>query len=151
MFSQQKLRLVVLYLEGQPAAVEYGFLGDKTIFHYQCGFDPAFADAQPGWISLAATLRWAIGAGYRTFDMLRGDEPYKASFGAEPMPLMQTRIVGCQRSARLRHLAWRTQAAVKRLARKTYTRASHWRGTDSGSHHRLSEVLEPANAESEAN
>jgi CelD/BcsL family acetyltransferase involved in cellulose biosynthesis len=146
MFAQQKLRLVVLYMQGQPAAVEYGFLGDGTIYHYQCGFDPALADAHPGWISLASTLRWAIEAGYHTLDMLRGDEPYKASFGAQPMPLVQTRIVGCQRSARLRHLAWRTQAAVKRWARETYTRANRWRGTEIEGHNRQSDALEQANA-----
>lgn len=146
MLEQNKLRLVVLHLHGRPAAVEYGFFGGDTVYHYQCGFDPALADEQPGAISLASSLRWAIAAGYRTFDMLRGDEPYKASFRAEPTPLVQTRIVGCQRSAKLRHIAWRTQATVKRWARETYSLANRWCGHESEHHQHSTEVLEPTAA-----
>jgi CelD/BcsL family acetyltransferase involved in cellulose biosynthesis len=146
MLAQRKLRLVVLTLQGRPAAVEYGFLGDGTIYHYQCGFEPALADEHPGWISLASTLRWAIASGYHALDMLRGDEAYKASFCAEPMPLVQTRIVGCQHSARLRHFAWQTQSAVKRWARETYTRANRWRGAETAEHHQRPEA-EPAHSD----
>lgn len=144
MWKQEKLRLAVLYLHGQPAAVEYGFFGGDTLYHYQCGFEPALADLNPGRISLACTLRWAIARGYRHFDLLRGDEPYKASFGGQPMPLVQTRIVGCQRSARLRHLAWRTQATVKRWARVTCTCAHRWSRHKASGHHQTQAAAAPA-------
>lgn len=147
MFEQHKLRLAVLYYDGQPAAVEYEFLGDGTIYHYQCGFEPALADVNPGSISLASTLRWAIGAGYHTFDLLRGDEPYKASLGAEPAPLVQSRIVGSQGSAKLRHLIWRTQASIKRWARDSRALAGDRHGDTSKHCHRdLAELDTPLTA-----
>jgi CelD/BcsL family acetyltransferase involved in cellulose biosynthesis len=118
LLARGKLRLVWVEFEGQPAAVEYSMLGEGTIYNYQSGFDPAFADEHPGWLNLVTTLRWAIAAGYHTFDMLRGDESYKASFGAQAEPLRQVRIVGSQSSAKLRHAAWRTQITMKRWARE---------------------------------
>lgn len=127
MLAQRKLRLSWVEFGGQPAAVEYSVLGDKTIYNYQCGFDPAFADEHPGWLKLVHTLRWAINAGYEAFDMLRGDEPYKASFGGQAEPLMQVRIAGCQSSAKLRHAAWRTQATFKGWARAGLKRVGEWR------------------------
>ncbi len=118
MLARGRLRLSWVEFNNRPAAVEYNLLGDKTIFSYQSGFDPAFANQHPGWLKLVETLRWATGEGYGHFDLLRGDEPYKESFGGEPSPLMQVRIVGQHSSARLRHAAWRTQTTLKRWARQ---------------------------------
>jgi CelD/BcsL family acetyltransferase involved in cellulose biosynthesis len=127
MLAQHRLRLAWIEIEGRPAAVEYDFLGEQTIYNYQSGLEPELFDEQPGWLNLVCTLQWAMAHGYRTFDMLRGDEPYKASFGAKPAPLMQVRVVGHHASARLRHAAWRTQAVVKRWARTSLDRAAQWR------------------------
>lgn len=143
MLAQNRLRLVWLEFQGQPAAVEYSILGGKTVYNYQSGFDPAFAEEHPGWLNLIATLRWAISEGYESFDFLRGDEAYKASFGGQPDRLVQLRIAGTHNSARLRHAAWRTQATFKRWAREGLKKASEFhRGTASPS----SEELSPAPA-----
>ncbi len=51
---------------------------------YLTGFDPRYAAFSPGTVAVAHSLRRAIAEGYRTYDFLRGDEPYKRSFGARP-------------------------------------------------------------------
>jgi CelD/BcsL family acetyltransferase involved in cellulose biosynthesis len=127
MLAQNRLRLAWTELEGQPAAIDYGFVAEKTVFNYQSGLEPALEHQHPGKLHLAATLKSLIESGYRAFDMLRGDEPYKASYGAMPTPLTQIRIAGRQPSARLRHAAWRTQATVKRWARTGLKLAADWR------------------------
>ena len=142
MLDQGKLRLTWVEMNGVPAAVEYSFLSDKTIYNYQSGFEPTLADAHPGWLNLVVTLRWAIGAGYEAFDMLRGDESYKSSFGAEPSPLAQVRIVGTHNSAKIRHAAWRTQATVKSWAREGMKIASDYRRCGSKAVNENTEVAE---------
>jgi CelD/BcsL family acetyltransferase involved in cellulose biosynthesis len=126
MLAQNKLYLSVTEMDGVPAAVGYDFVCGTSMYHYQSGFEPAFADERPGWLNLAATLRWAIERGITHFDMLRGDEPYKASFAAQSVPLVEIRVAGRRASAVLRHAAWRTQVGVKKIVRQGMSRAASW-------------------------
>jgi CelD/BcsL family acetyltransferase involved in cellulose biosynthesis len=106
--------------------VGYDFILGDTMYHYQSGFEPALADERPGWLNLAATLRWAIERGIKRFDMLRGDESYKASFAAQPVPLVELRVAGRRKSSTLLHKAWLTQAGVKKWVRQGLNRAATW-------------------------
>lgn len=45
------------------------------------GFDPGAARLSPGSVLLGTAIERAIGAGYRWFDFLRGDEAYKQALG----------------------------------------------------------------------
>jgi len=108
-----RLRLQWLELDGRPVAAEYSLGGGDTVYYYQSGFDADFANAKPGWLALIASLRLAIGQGFRCFDFLRGDEAYKASWGAESRPLIELRIVGRSPSARLRNAAWVAAEGMK--------------------------------------
>ena len=89
-----KLRLSWLELDGAPIAIEYSFTGGDTVYYYQGGFDPAVSKLGPGWLMTALSMRAAIAEGYRYFDFLRGDEPYKASWNATPRPLVERRVAG---------------------------------------------------------
>lgn len=112
-----RLRLLWLELAGAPIAAEYGLVGGDTVYYYLGGFDPAASAAQPGWLCLGASLRRAVGEGYAAFDFLRGDESYKASWRAEPRPLVTYRVFGRGCVAQLHLAAWRTEAAARRLVR----------------------------------
>jgi len=111
-----KLRLSWLELDGAPIAIEYSFTGGDSVYYYQGGFDPGVSQLGPGWLMSALSLRAAIAEGYRYFDFLRGDEPYKASWNATPRPLVERRVVGRRPAARVRHAAWQTGDAVRRWA-----------------------------------
>jgi CelD/BcsL family acetyltransferase involved in cellulose biosynthesis len=117
-FDLGRLRLRWLEYNGQPGAVEYSLTGGDTVYYYQSGLDPAFFDEQPGWAALVASLGDAIEEGYHVFDFLRGDEPYKASLGGEPVPLAQVRIVGRSLLARTHHQMWLAGNRAKVLAKE---------------------------------
>ncbi len=106
LLRQGQLRLVWTDLDGRPIAAEYSLLGGGTVYYYQTGLEPDAIDVGPGWLGMIGSLRLAIGAGYRRFDFLRGDEPYKASWGAMPLPTRNIRIVPPRTLPRLRHAAW---------------------------------------------
>ena len=100
------LRLVWLEVDGQPLAVEYNLAGQKTLYTYQGGIDPAGIDYSPGQMMLCASLQRAIAEGYRAFDFLRGDEPFKAHWRAEPQFVENVRVIKRTASNRVRHGFW---------------------------------------------
>ena len=55
----------------------------RSFCFYITGFDKRYAALSPGTVIVAHAIREAIGNGYRVFDFLRGDEPYKFALGAE--------------------------------------------------------------------
>ena len=92
MLKAKSLRLAWLSAGNRPIAIEYQFVSDDAVWAYQSGMDPGFADISPGNLSVMASIRWAIEHGKRHFDFMRGDEPYKASWGAAPNPTHHVRI-----------------------------------------------------------
>jgi CelD/BcsL family acetyltransferase involved in cellulose biosynthesis len=109
--------MLILDIEGQPAAAEYNLLGTNTVYFYQAGIDPDFLAHQPGHMLTVARIERVIRRGYRAVDFLRGDEPYKAHWRAQPRPQMNLRIVRRQVAAQLRHQAWKLQQGARKLAR----------------------------------
>ncbi len=59
---------------------------------YNSGFDVGMAALSPGIVLLANVIRDAIGRGVPRFDFLRGEEPYKLGFGAEPEHLYRIEV-----------------------------------------------------------
>jgi len=127
MLASGRLRMLWIELEGRPLAIEYGFAGGGGVYYYQGGFDPAAAGECPGTLMCMASLKLAIEEGHAWFDFLRGDEPYKTSWRAEPTPLRQIRVVARRPSARVRHAAWRTGETIKRWAKQGLTMAEVWK------------------------
>jgi CelD/BcsL family acetyltransferase involved in cellulose biosynthesis len=102
-----------LELDGKPAAAEYQLVGHGIVYAYQAGVDPDVMEQQPGKLINLAVLRQAIERGDRAFDFLRGDEPYKARFGAQPRPTVEYRVVARRPVARLRHNLWLAKTNAK--------------------------------------
>lgn len=117
----ERLQLDWLELDGRPAAAEFKLLGGDTLYYYQVGMDPALAAESPGWLLQIASLRRAIDEGYRWFDFLRGDEEYKASWGARPFALTEARIVSRRPAAQWRHRLWLAGSRVKHWRRSRRT------------------------------
>jgi CelD/BcsL family acetyltransferase involved in cellulose biosynthesis len=119
-----QLRLQWLEVDGRPAAVELDLLGDDALFYYQTGMDPDLAEISPGWLLQIASLKQAITDGLASFDFLRGDEAYKATWGAEARSLGQLRVAAKRPLARLRHELW--LAALE--AKQRWKKANGWLG-----------------------
>ncbi len=56
----------------------------KTLLFYMGGRDPSVSTPPPGLALHALSIRKGIQDGFAQYDFLRGDEPYKFSFGAKP-------------------------------------------------------------------
>jgi CelD/BcsL family acetyltransferase involved in cellulose biosynthesis len=111
-----RLRLHWLERSGRPIAAEYHLAGGAVIYAYQAGVDPDALEHEPGSLITLAVLRRAMDEGYRQFDFLRGDEPYKAHWRAEPSASVELRLVAPRPLARLRHGLWLAGSGVKRWA-----------------------------------
>lgn len=97
------LELAWLELDGRPVAAEYQVTGGDVVYAYQSGLEPsALADA-PGRLIMIAALRHSISRGLRVYDLLRGDEPYKANWRAQPCPTENILIAPAVGPARFRH------------------------------------------------
>ncbi len=80
--TEDRLRFYQLEVGGKPIAAIYCIRYGDVVSFYQTGYDPAFARYGPGRHVMAGAIRASIEEGARTFDFLRGDEPYKAAWGA---------------------------------------------------------------------
>jgi CelD/BcsL family acetyltransferase involved in cellulose biosynthesis len=80
-------RLAFLEAEGEPlaACLTLEFAGSVGL--YNSGFEPARAALSPGIVLIGRLIQDAIARGFRRFDFLRGEEPYKHAFGPTPEDL----------------------------------------------------------------
>lgn len=76
------LRVFEVTLDRTVVASLIAFVSGDELLLYNSGYDPAFAAASVGIASKALVLRAAAESGIRTFDFLRGAEPYKYDLGA---------------------------------------------------------------------
>ncbi|BDI31412.1 hypothetical protein CCAX7_34630 [Capsulimonas corticalis] len=74
------LRLFCLRLDGETQACLYCFSFGDRMCYYQGGFEPTLAKLSLGTVLTARAVQTAIAEGKTTFDLLRGDEPYKAKW-----------------------------------------------------------------------
>ena len=86
------VRLWFLESAGAPVAsficTEYG----PSVGLYNSGFDPVHARLAPGIVLLGHVIRDAIERRFPVFDFLRGEEPYKYTFGPAPTDLLSVRV-----------------------------------------------------------
>jgi CelD/BcsL family acetyltransferase involved in cellulose biosynthesis len=124
--GQGWLRLWTMSVGGERVGAWYGWrLGER--YGYQLsGFDPAMTDAGVGTILLAHTIEQAAAEGARIYDLLWGDESYKARFetGRRTVPsLLLTRprsVAGMAARGQvgLRTAGRRLPASLRRLVRR---------------------------------
>jgi CelD/BcsL family acetyltransferase involved in cellulose biosynthesis len=84
--------LWVLWVDAQPAAALFCLEYGGTVGLYNSGFDPEARALSPGVVLIARTIEDAIGRGFRRYDFLRGDEPYKYGFGAVPTDVFRVTV-----------------------------------------------------------
>ena len=77
MAARRRLWLTTLDVDGAPAAAWYGFSSHDTVYFYQSGRALAWESESVGQILMGMMIRRAIEQGYRWFDFLRGEDPYK--------------------------------------------------------------------------
>lgn len=118
LLTQGMLRLSCLELKESFAAAEYQFATAGNVSAYQGGLDPDRLDEQPGRLSLIQTIQHAIDQGCSRYDLMRGDEPYKAHWRAEPNPTLRLQVTPPRLAARLRFTALQSVRKAGRLAKQ---------------------------------
>jgi CelD/BcsL family acetyltransferase involved in cellulose biosynthesis len=83
------LRLLLLELDGDVVAAEFGFLFQDAYFAYQGGRDPAWNRDSVGFVLEVETVRRTLEEGAAEFRFLGGEEPYKYRFPTED-PRLET-------------------------------------------------------------
>ena len=86
------LRLSLLSLNGRPAASLYGFRFGKVFYFYQSGFDPEYRKYSLGLVTMGLAIKGAIEEGAEEYDLLHGNEPYKAHWAREARELGRLEI-----------------------------------------------------------
>ncbi len=86
------LQMNFLTVGDQRAAAYINFVYDDRVMVYNSGLDHLdYGDLSPGIVLLAYNIRHAIEHGYRHYDFLRGDEPYKYRMGGRDTAVMNIR------------------------------------------------------------
>ena len=118
MLRSGRLQFHWLEIDGRPVAADYQLAQGAAIYVYQGGVDPDELDCEPGRLLTMAAIQRAIRGGYRIYDFLRGDEPYKAHWRAVARPTVQLRIVSSGLAAQLRHAVHSTGEKTKDVVKR---------------------------------
>lgn len=76
-----RLQLYFLKIDGQRIAYLYLFSGSDNVYFYQTGFDREWSRHSVGFVLLGMVIEKMIENGFKQFEFLRGDEPYKYGWG----------------------------------------------------------------------
>jgi CelD/BcsL family acetyltransferase involved in cellulose biosynthesis len=81
------LRLWFLMADGREVAAWYGWRIGHRYCYFNAGWDPAWLHKSVGLVLLAHTVRSAIEEGAKEYNLLLGDEAYKARFATAQVPV----------------------------------------------------------------
>jgi len=87
------LALSVVRFDGRIVAVLLGFADGQRGYSYINGVDQSVPGQSFGTLAFAAAIEHALAGGAGSFHFLRGEEPYKYAWGAEPLVTVRRRVV----------------------------------------------------------
>ena len=121
LWSLDRLEVSWIELDGRPIGVEYCLLDADTTYVYQGGIEPNAHKESPGHLMTMALIRHSIASSRTTYDLLRGDEPYKAAWNAQPQPTVKLRISANRTAAHLRQGVLMAGATMKNWVKSGMT------------------------------
>lgn len=80
-------RLMVLEIDGRPAAFLVMYLHKGHAMIPKLAIDPAFSRYSPGILLVMQAVEWSMAHGVGAFDLSRGGEPYKRTVGGVNGPI----------------------------------------------------------------
>ena len=119
------LRMYVLWLNGEIAAVMYGFFYNRQFYFYQHGFDDRHSRHSIGLVLMAMTIRAAIDEGAEAFDLLWGTEGYKSLWARDARTLRRIHLFPPHAAGRIHRRAVEARRQLGRLARRLLTPGEH--------------------------
>jgi CelD/BcsL family acetyltransferase involved in cellulose biosynthesis len=117
------LRILIVRLNGQPAASLYALRYGPTFYFYQSGFDPAFSKHSVGVATMGLSIKTAIEEGALEYDFLHGDEEYKFHWASETRDLGRLELYPTHARGRLFRHAIHINRAARQMARRVLLKA----------------------------
>ena len=105
--------LVLISKSGTPIAVTLLIYCGETCMMYQSGIEPDAQSSEPGYQSVTVAIQHAIENGFKYFDFLRGDEPYKARWSTTREAIVRRKFIPPNMSAQLKHGTWVIGRSIK--------------------------------------
>ena len=112
------LRMYVLRLNGETAAVMYGLGYGGRFYFYQHGFDDRYQAHSVGLALMGLSIRAALDEGACEFDMLWGVEPYKFLWARDARVLQRIELFPMHLGGTLHRHAVGARRRVGTLARR---------------------------------
>ena len=113
LIEESTAELIFIYLEGRPLASMLLLNDDDAVYMYQSGLDTQRMKLEPGYQIGFCAIQRSIEKGFKHFDFLRGDEPYKSRWNTTRIPISRTRFIPHNTIARLKHGLWLTGRSLK--------------------------------------
>ena len=85
-------KLSFLEIDGNPVAAVMCFDYQSTVYLYNNGYDRRYRSLSVGLLSKLLSIKDSIQSGKKTYDLLKGSEPYKYRLGGKPIPLYRCDI-----------------------------------------------------------
>lgn len=119
LMEEDSAELLVILFEGRPLATKLCLFGGETVYFYQSGIDVERMNLEPGYQICYSAISRAIERGFKRFDFLRGDEPYKSRWDTTRIPMSRIRFVPPTSIAKLKHGIWLTGRSFKNYVSKS--------------------------------
>jgi len=119
------LRLYVLWLNDQAAAVMYGFAYNNQFCFYQHGFDDRYSHLSLGLVLMAQSIRAAIDEGLQAFDLLWGTESYKFLWTQKARGLQRIHVFPPNLGGRAQATAVHLRRRLAPIVRRVFPRGDH--------------------------
>jgi CelD/BcsL family acetyltransferase involved in cellulose biosynthesis len=116
--EQGWLRLYVLRLDGEPVAATYSFCYGDSFYYYQAGLDPKLAEHSVGLATLGLAVQEALKEGVSRYDMLHGNQAYKALWTEVSRPVSRIYSYPPNAGGTLYRQAQNLRNSFKRMVRR---------------------------------
>jgi CelD/BcsL family acetyltransferase involved in cellulose biosynthesis len=116
--QRNEAEIVVGYADGQAIAAQLYLMGPNGPLLYQAGVRVEAFNHEPGHLLFTYAARKATENGHQIFDFLRGNEPYKPYWGAEPVSLKTVRFVSKKAAPTAVNFGFRALRHLKSKLRK---------------------------------
>lgn len=95
------MRMAMMSYNSKPIAMSACYVDEvkQTILFFVGARDPSFSKVPSGLLLHVSTIQWAIEQGFRYYDLLSGDEPYKYSLGGQDQ-LLKSLLVSVDGSSK---------------------------------------------------
>ena len=92
MAKDRIVKLSFLEIDGKPIAAVMCFDYQSTMYLYNNGYDRQYRSLSVGLLCKVLNIKESIQSGKKTYDLLKGSEPYKHRLGGKPIHLYRCDI-----------------------------------------------------------